>query len=506
MSLEECESQDDHWHIAEAQSPLLISTGKDLQNASDIVSKALVVGLDCEWPPRETGNRPSSTVLQLACWEPSQGLVVLVLDLLALDVTETSKILQSLFSDTNILKVGYSFKSDVFALDMTLRSSEIGASVAIIEPIIDIASLHSHLYQRLRCLGVHSCGEGGGLSAVVNANLGRPLEKSQQCSDWGARPLSAEQLRYAATDAACLVALLSYFMHCWYQEQEKLDKNIEELPDEDRNISSIKFCPAKLDVAAKDWGERWELTGQGRKKIQITGGLSQYDTADNPLSPPFKGKKMKNKMSAMLDFPAFPRTVPWMDPKREITSSPLFLADVMLQGLARQLRLWGFNAEAVECVSKSERHIVHRQLVERAEIEGRTILTRDAIFMRRNLSDQAYFVKTENKKEQLEEIVEVFQLPVMQTALLSRCARCNGEFGETPVPANQLTAEEHGIPVGVLERVNEFWVCSGCKKAYWQGSIYARAMERLGEALQSLTVGGGGGGGEDVNVEPQVYS
>lgn len=380
---------------------------------------------------------------------------------------------------------------------MALKSS--GFSLAIIEPIIDIASLYGHLYQRLRCPGVHSCGEGSGLSGVVYANLGQPLDKAQQCSDWGARPLTAAQLRYAATDAACLVALLNYFMHCWYQRQEKLDKNRERELDEDSTIHLIKFCQAQLDVAAKDWGERWELTGQGRKKIQRIGGLSQYEP-----EPSSKGKKMKKKTSALLDFsPAFPLNVPWMDSKREITSSPLFLADVMLQGLARQLRLWGFDAEALECVSKTERHSVHRQLVERAELEGRVILTRDAIFMRRNLSDQAYFVKTENKRGQLEEIVEIFKLPVMQTALLSRCARCNGEFGETPVPANQLTADEHGIPVGVLERVNEFWVCLRCKKAYWQGSMYERAMERLGEALQSLTVGGGGGG-KNVDVEPRL--
>lgn len=78
---QKCESQDDHkyWHIAEAEAPLLISTDKELENASAIVSKALLVGIDCEWPPRDTGHRPTSTVLQLACWEPSQGLVVLVL-------------------------------------------------------------------------------------------------------------------------------------------------------------------------------------------------------------------------------------------------------------------------------------------------------------------------------------------------------------------------------------------------------------------------------------------
>jgi hypothetical protein len=81
---QDCESQDDacdheYWHIAEAEVPLLIDTAEKLNTAADIICKALVVGLDSEWPPKETGHRPSSTVLQLACWEPSQGLVVLVL-------------------------------------------------------------------------------------------------------------------------------------------------------------------------------------------------------------------------------------------------------------------------------------------------------------------------------------------------------------------------------------------------------------------------------------------
>jgi uncharacterized protein with PIN domain len=251
------------------------------------------------------------------------------------------------------------------------------------------------------------------------------------------------------------------------------------------------------------------LTGPGRKKIQKTGGLSLYDLgydSSSTSSSLSKSNKKKNKTAAMLEFPGFPLMVPWMDSKKEVISSPLFLTDVMLQGLARQLRLWGFDAESAECVSKSERHIVHRKLVERAELEGRVILTRDAIFMRRNLSDQAYFVKAEAKKEQLEEIVESFNLPVMQNSLLSRCARCNGEFGETPVMLNETTAEEHGVPPGVLEKVKEFWICIECKKAYWQGSMYMRAMERLGEALQSMTVGGGGGSGKGDKVENQALS
>lgn len=43
------------------------------------------------------------------------------------------------------------------------------------------------------------------LARLVARVTGRGLDKSQQCSAWGSRPLTAEQVAYAAADAACLV-------------------------------------------------------------------------------------------------------------------------------------------------------------------------------------------------------------------------------------------------------------------------------------------------------------
>jgi len=48
----------------------------------------------------------------------------------------------------------------------------------------------------------------GGLNALVRARLGCRLDKSEQCSAWAQRPLSAAQLHYAALDA--YVGLLLY--------------------------------------------------------------------------------------------------------------------------------------------------------------------------------------------------------------------------------------------------------------------------------------------------------
>ena len=46
-----------------------------------------------------------------------------------------------------------------------------------------------------------------GLKFVAERWLGKTMDKSMQCSDWDARPLSRAQLCYAATDAAVLLDL-----------------------------------------------------------------------------------------------------------------------------------------------------------------------------------------------------------------------------------------------------------------------------------------------------------
>lgn len=47
-----------------------------------------------------------------------------------------------------------------------------------------------------------------GLSGLVEAHLGRPLDKTLQCCEWEARPLSRAQLDYAAADAVSLLHLV----------------------------------------------------------------------------------------------------------------------------------------------------------------------------------------------------------------------------------------------------------------------------------------------------------
>ena len=66
--------------------------------------------------------------------------------------------------------------------------------------------------------------------------------------------------------------------------------------------------------------------------------------------------------------------------------------------------------------------------METAEREGRVILTCDRLFVRRGLSDQTYLVTAQDKRMQLAEVLAAFAITVEETDLLSRCAKCNGDF------------------------------------------------------------------------------
>ena len=51
------------------------------------------------------------------------------------------------------------------------------------------------------------------LATLAARVTGAGLDKAQQCSAWGARPLSAAQTAYAAADAACLVDIFDRLLY-----------------------------------------------------------------------------------------------------------------------------------------------------------------------------------------------------------------------------------------------------------------------------------------------------
>lgn len=85
--------------------------------------------------------------------------------------------------------------------------------------VLQEAAAHSHANRRpfLPLWLLHIASLRGGpkqpLSGLVEAVLGSPLSKTHQTSDWQRRPLSLQQLEYAALDALALVHALQAALH-----------------------------------------------------------------------------------------------------------------------------------------------------------------------------------------------------------------------------------------------------------------------------------------------------
>lgn len=154
--------------------------------------------------------------------------------------------------------------------------------------------------------------------------------------------------------------------------------------------------------------------------------------------------------------------------------------------------------------------LMSRRMVEAAEEQQRVILTRDRAFVLARYSHAVYWVRSDNKRAQLLEILKEFDLEVPEADLLSRCvcsfwlhlycsrypdtcplrrrcAKCNGEFIPRPLSSEEIPTSCN-VPAGVLDRQDEFFMCAKCESVYWKGSQYAAAMGRLTKMTASFTL------------------
>ncbi|CAJ1395610.1 unnamed protein product [Effrenium voratum] len=170
----------------------LISDGCGLDALLQHLAEAgeSVVGMDAEWKPWEGrgSDRGGSPVqlLQLAWAE-----VVYLLDMPALVADAELKLVQLLeiLCSPSCILVGFNLEGDLRQLADSYPWLMSGAWRSTIE-------------------AVEMSGTSASLDGLCASVLGLRLEKSQQRSRWDLRPLSAQQLAYAALDAWVLLALL----------------------------------------------------------------------------------------------------------------------------------------------------------------------------------------------------------------------------------------------------------------------------------------------------------
>lgn len=171
-----------------------------------------LVGIDCEWRPDTlVESEESQLVMTLQICLYSLGRVFL-LDMKELNANEQLKesfadTIVALWKNPKLLKVGYQHQQDL--LRLAVSYPQLGA-FGNVEGVLDIKPVARKVLQIT----------GAKKARLVEESLGRmtayflksKIDKTQQMSDWGERPLTPAQVSYAALDSTLVVELLSRLM------------------------------------------------------------------------------------------------------------------------------------------------------------------------------------------------------------------------------------------------------------------------------------------------------
>ena len=199
-----------------------VSTDADFRTALGICAAAPVVAVDTEFVRTNT-YYPALGLLQL-----SDGNTCWLVDPLAVDVAAAGP----LFADTNVTKVLHACSEDleVFAhavgvLPAPLYDTQIAAAIL---------------------------GDGFSLSyqVLIDLELGVHLAKDQTRSDWLARPLTGEQLQYAAQD-------VFYLVQAWEKQRRRLGERAAWVQEECANFPTPPSAadPAEAYLRIKGAGK-----------------------------------------------------------------------------------------------------------------------------------------------------------------------------------------------------------------------------------------------------------
>ncbi|XP_053817974.1 exonuclease mut-7 homolog isoform X2 [Vidua chalybeata] len=479
-----------------------------LQCWEKVLQPGQVVGVDMEWKPSfGMVGKPRVALLQLALKDE-----VFLLDLPQLleqaeaegEKEKLPHFIQMLYSDATITKLGYGMSGDLSSLAATC--SALKDTEKQMQGVVDLLAVDKQLQWGKDSRKVdglspeHSHKERGvrqpekGLSLLVQHVLGKPLDKTEQLSNWEKRPLREEQILYAASDAYCLLEIY-----------ERLCKDPESF-----GLSS--------DLTDS-------LVGKQSKKPRAKKQLNKQE-APSPSGQECQG----------------PRTEPSRPPASISPQEFSVVCDNMLQGLGRYLRCLGVDVRLLDNEDD------HRKAAEIARQEGRVILTSGLPYqtLRSQVGEGRCFSVncSEKAKEQALQVLKHFNVQVSLGDIFSRCQVCNcnkylkvsregmkqlvesskasGEHSagclgsqscsvtvpdcDTAQPgcaphSEQAEAMEQcraaavlagdtvlqvtAIPLGVLDRaeLTDFYCCTCCGKVFWEGSHFGRIVSQFQDVL-----------------------
>ncbi len=162
----------------------------------------------------------------------------------------------------------------------------------------------------------------------------------------------------------------------------------------------------------------------------------------------------------------FPRSAADDDPG----GMPRFVADAHLGGLARLLRMLGFDTLYDNAVHDDE-------VIALATNEQRIVLTRDRELLKRRDVLRGCFVHARKPEAQLREVAARYGLE-RQAQPFTLCLHCNLRL--EAIARDDVAAQ---VPERIFIAYAEFMRCHGCGRVYWQGSHWSRMRDMLDAAL-----------------------
>ena len=153
-------------------------------------------------------------------------------------------------------------------------------------------------------------------------------------------------------------------------------------------------------------------------------------------------------------------------PETNCDPDPRFLADAHLGGLARFLRMLGFDT--------LHEPGLHDQEIRRiASDERRIVLTRDRELLKCREIARGCYVHALRIEAQLAEVAERYAL-APRARPFTLCLRCN-----VPLERVEKASVLERLPERVRLAQSEFTRCPACERIYWPGSHYQRMLAAM---------------------------
>ena len=195
-----------------------IASNGETSDQSTPTMKYEMIGLDCEWKPSFYLNTPQERqpvlVLQISIQNRIYifDMQLLARPFLSVDVQPTAEekalndVLERVFSSKNLFKVGFQLVQDLQKLAASYPHLP---AFQLVLGVVEASTLATKVIRSNRQRNARLITSS--LNRLTEHFLDRSVNKEQQVSDWSQRPLTREQIQYAALDAAVTAALVKQF-------------------------------------------------------------------------------------------------------------------------------------------------------------------------------------------------------------------------------------------------------------------------------------------------------